>query len=105
MIISIKSSPLKTKRLRATIRREDGSEHTIDFGFKSALRFGKTWVDGATEQQRDAYWARHRGNDTEKRLIDNLVLSPATLSAHILWGETRSIELNRQRLNRLLSHQ
>lgn len=103
MILSIKPSPLKTKRLRAQIRLEDGTEKSIDFGFKTALRFGKTWIDGATEQQRDAYWARHLGNPVEKRLIENKILSPATLSAFILWGKYRNIEDNRRELNRLIS--
>lgn len=103
MIISIGPSPLKTKRLRATVRLEDGKQKNIDFGFKTALRFGKTWIDGATAQQRDAYWARHLGNPTEKRLIENKILSPATLSAYILWGKYRNIDDNRRELNRLIS--
>ena len=103
MILSIKPSPLKTKRLRAQIRLEDGTEKSIDFGFKTALRFGKTWIDGATEQQRDAYWARHLGNPVEKRLIENKILSPATLSAFILWGKHRNVEDNRRELNRVIS--
>ena len=104
MILNIIPSPLKTKRLRAQVRLEDGTERSIDFGFKSALRFGKTFVDGATETARDAYWARHLGNPVERKLIESLTLSPATLSAYILWGNTRSIEDNRRDLNRLLSN-
>jgi hypothetical protein len=103
MITSIRPSPLKTKRLRAQVKYPDGSEKSFDFGFKSALRFGLTWVDGASHQARDAYWARHRANPVEAKLIDNLVISPATLSAYILWGQYRNVEDNRIALNRALS--
>lgn len=101
MILSIKPSPLKTKRLRATIR-EGNNERTIDFGFKSGLRFGLTFIDGATEAVRDAYQKRHLGNPVEAKLIQNLTLSPALLSFYILWGPTRSVDSNRIALNKML---
>ena len=101
MILSIKPSPLKTKRFRATIREGSG-ERTIDFGFKSGLRYGLTFIDGATEVVRDAYQKRHLGNPVEAKLIRDLTLSPALLSFYILWGQTRSAELNRIALNNML---
>lgn len=102
MILSIKPSPLKTKRFRAQVLLEDGKEKSIDFGFKSGLRFGLTYIDGASKQAREAYWNRHTANPVEARLIAGLVLSPATLSAYILWGEHRFVEDNRIALNRML---
>lgn len=103
MIQSILPSPLKHKRYMAQIKTEDGKEKTIHFGYKSGSKFGLTWIDGATDAIRSAYWARHRGNAVEKRLIDNLVLSPATLSAYILWGQYRNVDSNRKALNNLLT--
>jgi len=104
MILSITPSKLKTKRLAAQVRYEDGTERTINFGYKSGTRFGFTWIDGASDAVRDAYWTRHRGNSVERRLIDNLILSPATLSAYILWGKYRNIQSNMEHLNRLLKN-
>ena len=101
MILNIKPSPLKTKRFRATIR-EGNTEKTIDFGFKSALRFGLTFIDGASEAVKAAYQSRHLGNLVEAKLIRDLTLSPALLSFYILWGSTRSVESNRIALNKML---
>ena len=101
MILSVKPSPLKTKRLRVQFRYEDGTEKSFDFGFKSALRFGKTYVDGASAETREAYRKRHMGNEVEAKLIRNMVPSPALFSYYLLWGEHRSIEDNKIALNRM----
>jgi hypothetical protein len=45
--------------------------------------------------------ARHYGNDTERKLIDNLVPSPSLFSYYILWGPSTSIEANVKYLNSL----
>ena len=104
MILSITPSKLKTKRLTAQVRYSDGKERTIHFGYKSGGKTGYTWIDGASEAVRAAYWARHLGNPVEKRLIENLVISPATLAAYILWGKYRNIQSNMEELNRIMKN-
>jgi hypothetical protein len=102
MILSINDSPLNNKRFRATIKLENGNKRFIDFGYKKGQIFGKTYIDGATPTERENYWARHTKNKIEKTLIDGLILSPATLSAFLLWGPFRNIHANKSYLNYLL---
>jgi hypothetical protein len=52
---------------------------------------GFTYIDGASDAARAAYRKRHYANKTEKYRIDNDILSPALLSWHLLWGESRDI--------------
>jgi len=49
---------------------------------------GYTYVDGADEEIRNNYFKRHMANPTEKYRIDNLIMSPALLSAYILWEDS-----------------
>jgi hypothetical protein len=100
MIIDIKSSPVANKRLRAEIQTTTGIRY-VDFGFRGNGRNGFTFVDGATDTQKENYWKRHLANETENTLIKNLVPSASLLSAYILWGETRDIGKNVKRLNQL----
>jgi len=93
-IIRIEQSPIKHKRLRAFFK--DGSH--IDFGLFGA----STYVDHKDIKKRHNYWARHYENKTERHLIDNLILSPALLSAYILWGAYPNIKLNMEWLNHKL---
>lgn len=86
-------SPRKTKRFRAVM--DDGRK--IDFGYDK----GETYIDHGDKVKRQNYWARHMANETEERLIDNLVPSPALLSAYLLWGNSTSLEKNIHHLNRL----
>lgn len=95
MIISIADSPRKGKRFRAIYRRENGKETAYDFGYKG----GYTYIDGASETVRDNYWARHLGNATERRLIKEVIISPAVLSAFLLWGSSRNLNKNLETLN------
>jgi len=96
MIIKIRSSPLVNKRFRAEVETRDGIRK-IDFG----LRGGYTYLDGADIVARKNYMKRHLGNETEKMLIDNLIPSPALLSAYLLWGNTRDLLKNMNHLNKL----
>lgn len=98
MIIKVRASPLANKRFRAEVETHNGIKK-IDFGFKT----GYTYLDGASLQAKQNYWKRHLGNATEKRLIENLVLSPALLSAYLLWNNTRDLSKNIAHLNKLLS--
>ena len=101
MILNIQPSTLKHKRYMATFRKPDGTEKIYHFGYKNGHSYGFTYIDGATEAQRDAYRARHLGNATENALIKNLSPSPATFSYYILWGDSRDISRNVTKLNNL----
>lgn len=46
-----------TKRLTALITYKDGKRKTVNFGMKGSAG---TFADGATEEKRKAYIARHR---------------------------------------------
>ena len=93
MIVSI--APSKVKHKRFVITMDDGKKY--NFG----LDTGSTYIDHHDKQIREAYRARHYGNDTEKKLIDNLVPSPSLFSYYILWGPSTSIEANVKYLNSL----
>lgn len=97
MITDISPSSRQGKRYVATVITPDGIKK-IHFGLKGA----NTYIDGAAENIKDAYWARHMGNPIERRLINNLTASPATFSAYLLWGASRDLETNLRTLNRLL---
>ena len=58
MIVSIASSKVKHKRFVITM--DDGKKY--NFG----LDTGSTYIDHHAKQIREAYRARHYGNDTEK---------------------------------------
>jgi hypothetical protein len=92
MIIKIIDSPIKHKRFRLFINNEH-----YDFG----LDTGSTYIDHGDKIKRKNYWLRHLGNTTEKKLINNLVPSPALFSAYILWGKHKTIEKNIKDLNNL----
>lgn len=91
----IEPSDRKDKKYRAVLT--DGRH--IHFGLKGSI----TYTDGASTQKRNAYLARHLGNKTEQQLIENLILSPALLSAYILWL-TPDIDNNVKKLNDLLKN-
>jgi hypothetical protein len=93
-IIRIEQSPVKHKRLRATL--EDNSH--VDFG----LDTGSTYIDHKSVNKRLAYWMRHYENKTERHLIDNLIISPSLFSAYILWGPFTNIQKNVEWLNHKL---
>jgi hypothetical protein len=93
MILKIEKSPIKYKRYRAIM--DDGKKY--DFG----LLGGETYLDHRDANKRRAYWARHYANETEKKLIDNLVPSPALFSAYLLWGGHSDLDKNVKELNNL----
>jgi hypothetical protein len=93
-IVSLEKSPRVNKKYVATM--SDGKEY--HFGLKGSV----TYIDGASKEKRDAFLARHMNNPLEKKLIENLVPSPALFSVYLLWN-TPSLEKNLKILNRLLS--
>ena len=100
MIISISKSPRTNKRFRVVVKQRDGRLQDVDFGYPGAT----TYIDGASEQTRLNYLKRHMANATEKKLIENLIVSPALMSAKLLWGSSRDIQRNIASLNREWGH-
>jgi len=98
MIINISESPKKNKRFRVYIALHSGRIKHYDFGDAYA---NGTYIDHHDKQKRLAYIARHLGNLSEKRLIDNLVPSPALFSMALLWGKYTNIDDNIKYLNSL----
>ena len=98
MIVKITNSPLINKRFR--VYMDNGKKY--DFGFKDPETgdFGHTYIDGADENTKFHYLARHMGNKREEKLIKHLIPSPSMFSALLLWGNTRSIKKNALWLNK-----
>jgi hypothetical protein len=93
IIVDIKTSPLKNKRFRVLM--DNGKYY--DFG----LRNGSTFLDHKDLVKRENYIKRHYANPIEKRLIDNLVPSPALFSMYLLWGKYTNLNDNVNHLNNL----
>jgi hypothetical protein len=93
-IVSLEKSNRKDKKY--VVLLDDGKLY--HFGLKNAI----TYVEGATKQKRDAFLARHLNNPLEKKLIENLVPSPALFSVYLLWN-TNDLDKNVKILNRLFS--
>ena len=68
-----------------------------DFG----LEGGSTYLDHKDKTKRDNYRRRHYAQ--EKKLIDNLIPSPALFSYYILWGNSSDITENIRALNKMFS--
>ena len=83
-LLSVTTSKRKDKRLTAKFRI-GGRTESVSFGLKG----GRTYVDGRTFAEKEAYLARHRPNENWADPT-----TPASLSKHILWGRHRSIEKN-----------
>ncbi len=93
-IVSLEKSNRKDKKY--VVLLDDGKSY--HFGLKNSI----TYVEGATKQKRDAFLARHLNNPLEKKLIENVIPSPALFSTYLLWN-TPSLEDNVKILNRLFS--
>lgn len=93
MIVGLDKSPVKFKRFR--VKLDDGRH--FDFG----LDGGKTFIDTGDEKLKANYLKRHLANATERKLITNLVPSPALFSAILLWGRYTDIHKNIDYLNGL----
>lgn len=93
-IVSLEKSNRKDKKY--VVLLDDGKSY--HFGLKNSI----TYVEGATKQKRDAFLARHLNNPLEKKLIENVIPSPALFSVYLLWN-TPSLENNIKLLNRLFS--
>jgi hypothetical protein len=81
-LLSVKKSNAKDKRLTAKFKI-GGRTESVSFGLKG----GKTYVDGRSWAEKEAYLARHR--PMRNGVIP---LQPGSLSRHILWGAHTSLE-------------
>lgn len=103
-IISISESPKKNKRFRVVVQKNDeyGNiiHQNVDFGLKD-FKDG-TYIDHHDPQKRLNYISRHLANYNEKKLIDNLIPSPALFSMMLLWGKYDNIDDNIKYLNEFL---
>ena len=93
-IVSLEKSNRKDKKY--VVLLDNGKSY--HFGLKNAI----TYVEGATKEKRDAFLARHLNNPLEKKLIENVIPSPALFSVYLLWN-TPSLEKNIKILNRMFS--
>lgn len=93
MITRVVKSNKKGKKLTAIL--SNGKE--VHFGSDVS----QTYAEGATKEKRDNYFRRHLANPVEKSHVENLVMSPALLSAYILWN-TPDIYKNIKILNEKL---
>jgi hypothetical protein len=93
-ILRIEPSNRAKKRFKAIL--SDGKE--IHFGLKG----GQTYLENKDETKRLNYHARHYANKLEKKLIDDLTLSPSLLSIYLLWGYHDNIDDNLEYLNKQL---
>lgn len=94
-IVDINPSTRKNKKYVATL--DDGNR--IHFGLKS----GQTYLNHQDKDKRANYIKRHMANQKEAYLIKNNIVSPATLSARLLWGPTTSLNKNVELLNKNLT--
>ena len=94
-LLRINKSPREFKRFRIFIKDNNVEKH-YDFG----LDTGSTYIDHHDRDKRDAYLKRHLGNPIERRLINNLIPSPALFSMKLLWGQSTSLKTNLGNLQR-----
>jgi hypothetical protein len=92
-ILKLEKSTKEGKKFKAVL--DNGKK--VDFGSSVS----QTYVEGASKQKRDNYLKRHLANSTEKNRIENLVMSPALLSAALLWN-TPNLKKNISILNNKL---
>jgi hypothetical protein len=93
-ILNVVKSNRKGKKYTAIL--DNGKE--VLFGSDVS----QSYVEGASDEKRESYLRRHMANTVEKHRIDNFIMSPALLSAYLLWGSTRNLDDNIKILNRLI---
>ena len=91
-LISIKKSPNKEKKLRATFCTKQGRIKNVDFGAAGYKNYcgpkGKGKDCHNDKERRKRYLSRHKSRENF-----NKPDTPGSLSAHILWG-TGSVREN-----------
>ena len=87
IILDNKNSKNDNKRLVATFKLKNGKTIRRKFGFSKAL---STYADGANEEKRNAYIARHEVNED----FDNLITA-GSLSKIVLWTFRKNNEIEK----------
>ena len=96
-IINVVPSPKNNKRFMAIIK-DNNKIKKINFGDP----YGSTYIDNHNAVKRHNYWKRHYNNPREQPFLENLIMSPALLSAYILWGESTSMKKNIDIMNEFI---
>ena len=85
-LVKVEPTPPGSKqKLTATFKTDEGKIKTVSFGVKNSF----SYIDGASDEVRNAYLARHRMD------INNP--DPTTkgnLSYYITWGDSRDLAKN-----------
>lgn len=89
-LLNVERTPGGSKEYKATFQKPDGKTYIRRFGTSSNY---VTAGSNKTKQDRENYRKRHSQNPKEKSAL-NKVDTPASLSMHILWGESKSITQN-----------
>lgn len=101
-LIEVKESPKKGKKLRAIFEDESGKRSTVDFGAQGSRDYllvsnpdSRFYMRdrSARLRLRENYRKRHSNNPNE-RLALKRPNTPASLSMHILWGDSSNIKNN-----------
>ena len=85
ILIFFGNSDRKDKRFKAVFANPKKTTH---FGMKP-FKKGTTYIDGASDEKRKQYLARHKIDLETKD-----PLRAGYLSYHILWGKSRSVKQN-----------
>jgi len=84
-LVSITRTPTAKKSFKAVFKQDNGRSKTIRFGTESNF----TLNADKTERDRKNYIARHKVNENF-----NKPMTAGSLSRHLLWGDTRSLNKN-----------
>ena len=88
-LVKVEETPSSKKQFKATFQKPDGKTYIRRFG--TASNYVKN--PSKTKQDRANYRARHSQNPKEKAALTKKD-SPASLSMHLLWGESRNLQKN-----------
>jgi hypothetical protein len=87
--------------------KKKGKKYTAILDTGKEIHFGsdvsQTFTEGASRKKRNNYLKRHLANPTEKHKIKKLVMSPALLSASLLWN-TSNLKKNIEILNKKIKN-
>lgn len=87
-LLSVEKTPSGSKAFRATFEK-DGKQYTRRFGTLSNYVMNPK----KTKEDRANYRKRHRALKTEAQALKD-PMTPAALSMHLLWGESRALSAN-----------
>jgi len=92
--MTLSKSPNSKKKWRATFTREDGTVIHTDFGDSSM----KDYTQHHDDLRRANYLSRHRSRENWRDPT-----SAGSLSRHLLWGDSTSLQQNLRNFKRKFS--